>query len=61
MPFAIGGRLADVAEVLHNVKTGAKIPLVKVLKVLRKIFQKFSKQGSGQSPEVLSLNKGEPI
>ena len=28
---------------------------VKVLKVLRKLFQKFSKQGSGQSPEVLGF------
>ena len=29
------------------------IPLVKVLKVLRKLFQKFSKQGLGQGPKVL--------
>ena len=27
--------------------------MVKVLKVLRKLFQKFSKQGLGQSPKVL--------
>ena len=26
--------------------------MVKVLKVLRKLFQKFSKQGLGQSPKV---------
>ena len=36
----------------HHKKTGVKSPLVKVLKVLRKLSQKFSKQGLGQSPEV---------
>ena len=36
-------------------KRDVKIPLLEVLKVLRKLFQKFSKQGSGQSPEVLGF------
>ena len=40
------------AKICTNEKQGAKIPLVKVLKVLRKLFQKFSKQGLGQSPKV---------
>ena len=36
-------------------KRDVKIPLLEVLKVLRKLFQKCSKQGSGQSHEVLGL------
>ena len=37
---------------LYHINIEVKIPLVKVLKVLRKLFQKFPKQGLGQSPKV---------
>ena len=37
---------------LKSVRKESKIPLVEVLKVLRKLSQKFSKQGLGQSPKV---------
>ena len=42
----------------YHINRGAKSPLDKVLKVLRKLSQTFSKQGSGQSPEVLLFLSG---
>ena len=38
---------------LHNEKQGAKIPLVKVLEILKNFFQEVFKQGLGQSSKVL--------
>ena len=40
-------------KICTNEKQGAKIPLVKVLEILKNFFQEVFKQGSGQSPEVL--------
>ena len=37
---------------LHNEKQGAKIPLVKVLEILKNFFQEVFKQGLGQSSKV---------
>ena len=53
---AAGIRRAYTAtENQYHLNIGVKSPLVKVLKVLRKLFQKFSESGSGQSPEVFPL------
>ena len=41
----------------YNKKQGAKIPLLKVLESLENFFQEVFKQGSGQSPEVLLLQR----
>ena len=48
----------------YNKKQGAKIPLLKVLEILKNFFQEVFKQGSGQSPEVLGFgteSQGLPI
>ena len=42
---------------LHNEKQGAKIPLVKVLEILKNFFQEVFKRGLGQSPKVLKRSK----
>ncbi len=44
-------------SICTNKKKGVKIPLVKVLEILKNFFQEVFKQGSGQSPEVLTLKK----
>ena len=48
----------------YNKKQGAKIPLLKVLEILKNFFQEVFKQGSGQSPEVLGFgteSQGLPL
>ena len=42
-------------KTLYNKKQGAKIPLLKVLEILKNFFQEVFKQGLGQSPKVLFL------
>ena len=44
-------------RICKSPKKGVKIPLVKVLEILKNFFQEVFKQGSGQSPEVLTLKK----
>ncbi len=39
-------------RICTNKKQEAKIPLLKVLEILKNFFQEVFKQGSGQSPEV---------
>ena len=51
-------------KICTTLKQNPKSNWVKVLKVLRKLFQKFSKQGLGQSPEVLGVgteSQGLPL
>ena len=48
----------------YNKKQGAKIPLLKVLEILKNFFQEVFKQSSGQSPEVLGFgteSQGLPL
>ena len=44
-------------SICTNKKQGAKIPLVKVLEILKNFFQEVFKQGFGQSPKVLTLKE----
>ena len=39
-------------KICTNEKQGAKIPLLKVLEILKNFFQEVFKQGLGQSPKV---------
>ena len=39
-------------KIFTNEKQGAKIPLLKVLEILKNFFQEVFKQGLGQSPKV---------
>ena len=39
-------------KIFTNEKQGAKIPLIKVLEILKNFFQEVFKQGLGQSPKV---------
>ena len=41
-------------KICTNEKQGAKIPLLKVLEILKNFFQEVFKQGLGQSPKVLN-------
>ena len=45
----------------YNKKQGAKIPLLKVLEILKNFFQEVFKQGLGQSPKVLGLGQSPKV
>ena len=47
------GRAKSATQNPHCVEQIAKIPLLKVLEILKNFFQEVFKQGSGQRPEVL--------